>query len=248
MVSQETTARRRRGNERADGRSHSLRARRPEPVRRGRRSFVVRQRVELQDAAVSEIHAPGHDAVTIIVARPEKAAAPTRRTPSDRSGEGRSLTPRRLIASQRPLRPSAVPRPSARTRTVGQNPPRTGPGRCPPARPQCRRGSRTPRHAARSSAAQAHGPCRYQRGPRRRRRPRCLAPRGGYARPGSANGARPSRRCRSEKGNVGQAGCRADVDDRPPAVPGQRRRQTVEQLQRPEVVHLHLAPGLVEDR
>ncbi len=27
-----------------------------------------------------------------------------------------------------------------------------------------------------------------------------------------------------------------------------RRRQAVEQLQRPEVVHLHLAPGLAEDR
>ena len=50
-----------------------------------------------------------------------------------------------------------------------------------------------------------------------------------------------------EERDVGQAGRRADVDDRPAAVPGQRRRQALEQLQRPEVVHLHLAPRLVED-
>src|SRR5439155_19550658 len=109
------------------------------------------------------------------------------------------LMPRSPIPSRRSSPPSAVPRPSARPRTVGQNPPRTGPGRCPPAPPQCRRGSRTPRRAASSSAARAHGPCPYQRGPRRRRRPRCPAPRGGCARPGSGNGARPSKRCRSGK-------------------------------------------------
>src|SRR5712692_11114486 len=41
-----------------------------------------------------------------------------------------SLTPRSATSSQPPFRRSAVPRPSARTRTAGQNPPRTGPGRC----------------------------------------------------------------------------------------------------------------------
>ncbi len=50
-----------------------------------------------------------------------------------------------------------------------------------------------------------------------------------------------------DKGEVGQAGRGADVDDRAAAVPGQRRRKALEQLQRPEVIHLHLAPGLADD-
>src|SRR5258708_17706190 len=50
------------------------------------------------------------------------------------------------------------------------------------------------------------------------------------------------------KGHVGQAGRRADVDDRAPAIPGQRRRQALQQLQRAEVVHLHLAPREAQAR
>jgi len=38
------------------------------------------------------------------------------------------------------------------------------------------------------------------------------------------------------KGTLVRPAARADVDERTPAVPGQRRRQALEQLQRPEVV------------
>jgi hypothetical protein len=49
-----------------------------------------------------------------------------------------------------------------------------------------------------------------------------------------------------EKRDVAQAGCRADVDDGTATVPGQRRRQALKQLQRPEIAHLHLASRLAE--
>ena len=55
--------------------------------------------------------------------------------------------PRRRSPARAPLAATCRSEAFSETRTVGQNLPQTDPGRCPPARSQCRQGSQAPRPA-----------------------------------------------------------------------------------------------------
>src|ERR1035438_1040599 len=50
-----------------------------------------------------------------------------------------------------------------------------------------------------------------------------------------------------EEGDVRKAGGRADGHDSAASVPGQGRRQALDELEGPEVVYLHLTTGVADD-